>query len=174
MTSLPHPLSDHTPISWSTQAGPNRPTYFKMDRSWLRDEGFKSDIVKWWHSHPNFGSASDRLITKLKDLRYHLFNLRTQIRTTRTQNRDSPSTHLDARCIGRAEISHDRRGQGAEDIPRRGGRGGSPNRDGLASAISGALAVSRRLQHALLSPDGEWATPSQWHSPSSDWRSCTQ
>ena len=89
VTSLPRPLSDHTPISWSTQTGPNRPTYFKMDRSWLRDEGFKRDVVEWWHSHPNFGSASDRLITKLKDLRYHLFNLRRQIRTTRTQNRDT-------------------------------------------------------------------------------------
>ena len=85
--SLPRPLSDHTPISWSTQAGPSRPTYFKIDRSWLRDEGFKTNIFAWWHSHPNFGSPSDRLITKLKDLRHHLFNLRRQIRTTR--NRDT-------------------------------------------------------------------------------------
>ena len=89
VTSLLRPLSDHTPISWSTQAGPSRPTYFKMDRSWLRDEGFKRDIVEWWHSHPNFGSASYRLITKLKDLRHHLFNLRRQIQTTRTRNRDT-------------------------------------------------------------------------------------
>ena len=87
--SLPRPLSHHTPISWSTQAGPSRPTYFKMDRSWLRDEGFKRDIFAWWHSHPNFGSASDRLITKLKDFCHHLFNLRRQIQTTRIRNRDT-------------------------------------------------------------------------------------
>ena len=89
MTSLPHPLSDHTPISWSTQVGPDRPTYFKMDRSWLCDGGLKRDIAEWWHSHLNFGSASHRLISKLKDFLHHLFNLRRQIRTTWTWNRDT-------------------------------------------------------------------------------------
>ena len=43
VTSRPRSLSDHTPISWSTQVGPGRPTYFKMDRLWLRDGGFKRD-----------------------------------------------------------------------------------------------------------------------------------
>ena len=43
VTSLPRALSDHTPVSWSTQVGPGRPTYFKMDRSWLRDGGLKRD-----------------------------------------------------------------------------------------------------------------------------------
>ena len=36
-----------------------------------------------------------------------------------------PSTSLDARCYERFEISHDRRDQGAEDMPGRGGGGGS-------------------------------------------------
>ena len=89
VTSLPHPLSDHTPILWSTQVGPDWPTYLKMDRSWLHDGGFKRDIAEWWHSHLNFGSASDRLITKLKDFRHHLFNLRRQIWTAQTRNRDT-------------------------------------------------------------------------------------
>ena len=84
VTSLPRPLSDHTPILRSTQLGPGRPTYFKMDRSWLRDEGFKRDIAEWWHSLLNFGSALDRIITKLKDFCHHLFNLRRQIRTAQT------------------------------------------------------------------------------------------
>ena len=49
-----------------------------------------------------------------------------------TDNKDSeprhgPSTRLDVRCIGRAETSHDRRVHGAEDIPSRGGGGGSPD-----------------------------------------------
>ena len=90
MTSLPRLLSDHTPILWSTQVVLSWPTYFKMDRLWLRDGGFKRDIAKWWHSHLNFGSTSDRLITKLKDLRHHLFNLRRQIWTAQTRNRDTP------------------------------------------------------------------------------------
>ena len=87
VTSLPRLLSDHTPILWSTQVGPDRTNYFKMDRSWLCDGGFKRDIAEWWHSHLNFGSALDRLITKLKDFRHHLFNLLRQIRTARTRNR---------------------------------------------------------------------------------------
>ena len=87
--SLPRPLSDHMPIWWSAKVGACQLTYFKMDRSWLLDEGFKRDIIEWWQSHLTFGSASTRLITKLKDLRHHLFTLRRQIRTSRTQNRDN-------------------------------------------------------------------------------------
>ena len=75
VTSLPRPLSDQTPILWSMQVGPGQPTYFKMDRSWLQDGVFKRDIAVWWQSHVNFGSTSDRIVTKLKDLCHHLFNL---------------------------------------------------------------------------------------------------
>ena len=60
-----------------------------MDWSWLRDGGFKRDITEWWQLHLTFGSASTRLITKLKDFRHHLFTLRRQIRTSLTQNRDN-------------------------------------------------------------------------------------
>ena len=94
VTSLPRPLSDHTPILWSTHGSPSRPTYFKMDRSWLLDGGFKRDIAEWWHSHLNFGSASNQLITKLKVLHYHLFNLRQQIRLHRMHNRDTALTRI--------------------------------------------------------------------------------
>ena len=39
--SLPWPLSDHTPLVWTDNEGFGRSTYFKLDRSWLREVGFK-------------------------------------------------------------------------------------------------------------------------------------
>ena len=48
VTSLPRPLSDHIPILWTSHVGPVRPTYFKMDRSWFRQAGFKEDLIRWW------------------------------------------------------------------------------------------------------------------------------
>ena len=89
VTSLSWPLSDHTPICWATQLGEARATYFNLDRSWLRDGGLKHEITEWWCSHLTFGSATDKLLTKLKDLRHHLFARRRQIRTARTQSRDA-------------------------------------------------------------------------------------
>ena len=46
VTSLPRPLSDHTLLLWTSQVGPARPTYFKLDRSWFRQDGFKEDLVR--------------------------------------------------------------------------------------------------------------------------------
>ena len=60
-----------------------------MDRSWLRDEKLKADISEWWRSRFTFGQTADQLVTKLKDLRHHLFDLRRQIRVARTQARDA-------------------------------------------------------------------------------------
>ena len=60
-----------------------------MDRSWLRDEKLKGDKCEWWRSRSTFGQALDQLVTKLKDLRHHLFDLCRQIRATRTQARDA-------------------------------------------------------------------------------------
>ena len=37
VTSLPRPLFDHTRILWSSQLAIEKPPYFKLDRSWLRD-----------------------------------------------------------------------------------------------------------------------------------------
>ena len=86
VSTLPRPLSDHSPILWVTQVGDAKPSYFKLDRSWLRDDRLKGEIVHWWGSRLAFGSASDRMYTKLKDLRHHLFARRRQIRTARTQS----------------------------------------------------------------------------------------
>ena len=99
VTSLPQLLSDHTPICWTTQSGEAKATYFKMDRSWLRDGGLKQEITEWWCSRLTFGLASDKLLTKLKDLRHHLFARRRQIRMARTQMRDAAL----ARILGDAQ-----------------------------------------------------------------------
>ena len=69
--------------------GEAKATYFKMDRSWLHDGGLKQEITEWWGSRLTFGSATDKLLTKLKDLRHHLFARRRQIRTAMTQMRDA-------------------------------------------------------------------------------------
>ena len=94
VSALPRPLSDHMPIIWLAKAGAARPTYFKMDRSWLRDEKLKGDICEWWRSRFIFGPASDKLVTKLKDLRDHMFDLRSQIRAARTHARDAALTRV--------------------------------------------------------------------------------
>ena len=88
VSALPRPLSDHTPIMWTARAGPAKPTYFKLDRSWLRDGEMKNEILEWWGSRLTFGGSSEQLCTKLKDLRNHLLARRRQIRSERTQTRD--------------------------------------------------------------------------------------
>ena len=65
-----------------------------MGRSWLRDEKIKGDLCEWWRSWGSTGLASDTLVTKLKDLRFHLFNLRRQIRAARTQAMDVALTRV--------------------------------------------------------------------------------
>ena len=82
-----------------------------------------------------------------------------------------PSTCLDARCDGRSETTHNRGDQGAEDVPRQGGRCRPQNRDGLAPTLSIVLAINWRRQHPFLPPNCEWATSPQWHPSPSDWRS---
>ena len=89
VSALPRPLSDHTPIIWSVKVGGFKPTSFKMNRSWFRDQKFKEDISGWWRSRPTFGSASDKLASKLKELRHHLVDRRRQLRTSRSQDREA-------------------------------------------------------------------------------------
>ena len=76
VTSLPCPLSDHTPLLWSSQVGMEKPPYFKLDRSWLRDATIKASIEGWWNSQIVFGSASERVTKKLTGLRLHLLSQR--------------------------------------------------------------------------------------------------
>ena len=88
VTALPRPISDHTPIIWKSQGEIDRPPYFKMDRSWFREEGFAEDLANWWEAHPARGFASTRFVMKLSELRHHLIGWRRRIREDRTRNRD--------------------------------------------------------------------------------------
>ena len=94
VTSLPRPLSDHTPLLWATQAGPPRPTYFKMDRSWFRQDGFRGDLERWWRAHSASGPTSAQLATKLLMLQHYLFEARRQIRIDRNRRRDTALSHI--------------------------------------------------------------------------------
>ena len=69
-----------------------------MDRSWFWDEKLKGDICEWWRSHLTFGPASDKLVTKLKDLRHHLFDFQRQIQAARTQAKDAAFTRVQIRA----------------------------------------------------------------------------
>ena len=94
VTSMPRPLSDHTPLLWSSQVGSARPTYFKMDRSWFRQDGFKEDIERWWSSISATGSTSTRLASKLLKFRHYLFERRRQIRVDHTHHRDEALSRI--------------------------------------------------------------------------------
>ena len=86
--ALQRPLSDHTPILWKPQGEPHKPPYFKMDRSWFREDGFMEELANWWEAHPARGSVSTRLVAKLNGLRRHLIGRRRGIREERTRIRD--------------------------------------------------------------------------------------
>ena len=96
VSALARPLSDHTPILWAAWVGSAKPTYFKLDRSWLREGTFKSEILEWWGSRLTFGAALEQLGIKLKDLRHHLFDRRLKIRSERTQSRDAALARVQA------------------------------------------------------------------------------
>ena len=113
--SLPRPLSNHTPLLWASQVGLARPTYFKMDHSWFRQDGFKEDLVRWWIAHNDSGPTSSQLATKLLKLRHFLFEARRQIHIDRNQRRDAALYHIhtidaleDTRSLGLGEV-HARR-----------------------------------------------------------------
>ena len=50
VASLPRPLSNHTLLLWSLKVGMEKPPYFKLNRSWLRDTTVKASIEDWWDS----------------------------------------------------------------------------------------------------------------------------
>ena len=70
-----------------------------------RGFGTKSskETCEWWRSRDTFGPASDKLVTKLKDLRHHLFDLRRQIRAAQIEARDAALTRV--RVLDRVEDS---------------------------------------------------------------------
>ena len=94
VTSLPRPLSDHTPLLWASQVGSARPTYFKMDHSWFRKDGFKGDLERWWISHKDSSPTSSQLAIKLLKLWHYQFEARHQIRIDRNRRRDAALNHI--------------------------------------------------------------------------------
>ena len=82
------------PLLWASQMGATRPTYFKMDRSWFRHDGFKEEVEGWWRSITAPGSTSARLAYKLLKLRHHVFEARRQIRMEHTRRPDEALNHI--------------------------------------------------------------------------------
>ena len=96
VTSLPRPLSDHTPVLWSSQVGMEKPPYFKLDRLWLRDVAVKANIEEWWGSHIVLRLALERVPQKLTSLRLHLLAQRLQIHASRTRACDAGLARIQA------------------------------------------------------------------------------
>ena len=96
VTSLPCPLSDHTPLLWSSQVGMEKPPYFKLDRSWLRDIAVKASIEELWGGQIVFRLASERLPQKLMNLCLHLLAQRRQIWADQTKARDASLARIHA------------------------------------------------------------------------------
>ena len=81
--ALRRPISDHCPIVWQTHEGQGRTTYFKMDKSWLRERGFKEEIMEVWRSQDGLEMGSVRLTGCIDRVRQHLMRYRRIIRETR-------------------------------------------------------------------------------------------
>ena len=71
-------------------------TYFKLDCSWFRQDGFKENIEVWWRSLNVPGSTSARLANKLLKLRHHLFETRRQFRLDSTRLRDEALCRIES------------------------------------------------------------------------------
>ena len=81
--ALPRPISDHSPIIWQTHEGHGRTTYFKMDKSWLRERGFKEEVKAVWRSHAGIETGSTKLAKCIEGLRGHLMCYRRKVREER-------------------------------------------------------------------------------------------
>jgi hypothetical protein len=85
--SLEHPFSDHTPLLWVSNEGWRHGTYFKFDKAWLLEEGFRGLVEERWSFHVD-GSAAARLEAKLRDLRTFLKVRIKQIREERGRKKE--------------------------------------------------------------------------------------
>ena len=87
MLALPRPISDHCPIIWQTQEGHGRTTYFKLDKSWLGESGFKEEIKEVWRSHTGSEMGSKNLTRCTERVRGYLMKYRRRIRESRCKVR---------------------------------------------------------------------------------------
>ena len=85
--ALPRPISDHCLIIWQTHEGHGRTTYLKMDKSWLRERGFKEEIMEVWRSQDGLEMGSVRLMGCIDRVSGHLMSYRRTIREARCKVR---------------------------------------------------------------------------------------
>ena len=69
---LPKPTSNHTPILLDRGGIRGRKTSFHFENTWLKVEGFKDLVRKWWSCYNFSGSYSHILACKLKALKQDL------------------------------------------------------------------------------------------------------
>ena len=55
---------------------------------------FKEGIEGWWRTRCTFGTAAARLAKKLLHFRHHLFEIRCQICSDHTSNRNAAHTYI--------------------------------------------------------------------------------
>ena len=87
VVALPRPISDHCPIIWQTHEGQGRTTYFKMDKSWLRERGFNAEIMELWRSQDGLEMGSVKLTGCIDRVRKHLMRYRRTSREARCKLR---------------------------------------------------------------------------------------
>lgn len=87
--ALPRPCSDHTPIVWQAGESDYKASYLKFDRSWLKEPGFRDDVIKWWTSPSSAQNFVPDIVSKLAVLRSSLLGARKKIRADRARRRDT-------------------------------------------------------------------------------------
>lgn len=69
---LPKPTSDHASILLDGCGIRNGKTPFSFESMWLKEEGFKDLVRRWWTSYTFNGSFSHIFVDKLKTLKQDL------------------------------------------------------------------------------------------------------
>ncbi|XP_078445744.1 uncharacterized protein LOC144714826 [Wolffia australiana] len=92
--ALSRPISDHIPIMWQSHEGHGRTTYFKIDKSWLREGGFKEEVKGIWRTHSEQESGANRLAIRIDGLRDHLKSYKRRIKEARCRVRIEALTRI--------------------------------------------------------------------------------
>ena len=92
--SRPRPLWNHTPLVWAKNEGIRKPTYFKMDRSWLWKVGFKEEMEKAWQAQSRHTSQIETLAGRTMGLQQHLLWFRKHMQEERNKRRSEALTWI--------------------------------------------------------------------------------